>query len=128
MSNVVNTHVLAEPAAEPAVPSAMSPPTGVIRVFIPLVTPFLYGMERAVIELFDALRPGVEPYFLQSSRIFQRQPPIIREMTRRGFSIQLLPDQTDWERLAKTRSFKHLCQMVAGAVRCNIEVFNGVRG
>src|ERR1035437_8115562 len=86
MSNIVNTHVLAEPAAEPVVPSAMSPPSGVTRVFIPLVTPFLYGMERAVIELFDALRPGVEPYFLQSDRIFQRQPPIIREMTRRGFS------------------------------------------
>src|ERR1035437_2072599 len=128
MSNIMNTHVLAEPAAEPAVPSAMSPPSGVTRVFIPLVTPFLYGMERAVIELFDALRPGVEPYFLQSDRIFQRQPPIIREMTRRGFSIQLLPDKTDWERLAKPRSFVHLCQMVAAAVRVNIAIFNGARG
>jgi glycosyltransferase involved in cell wall biosynthesis len=128
MSNIVNTDVLAEPAAEPAVPSAMSPPTGVTRVFIPLVTPFLYGMERAVIELFDALRPEVEPYFLQSNRIYQRQPPIIREMTRRGFSIQLLPDKTDWERLAKPRSFVHLCQMVAAAVRSNIAFFKGARG
>jgi hypothetical protein len=32
------------------------PPERVTRVFVPLVTPFLYGMERAVIELFDALR------------------------------------------------------------------------
>lgn len=128
MSNIANTHVLAEPADEPLVPSAMSPPTGVTRVFIPLVTPFLYGMERAVIELFDALRPGVEPYFLQSNRIFQRQPPIIREMTRRGFSIQLLPDKTDWERLAKPRSFVHLCQMSAAAVRTNIAIFKGACG
>jgi glycosyltransferase involved in cell wall biosynthesis len=128
MLNIVNTHVLAEPAAEPAVPSAMSPPRGVTRVFIPLVTPFLYGMERAVIELFDALRPGVEPYFLQSNRIFQRQPPIIREMNRRGFSIQLLPDKTDWERLAKPRSFVHLCQMVAAVVRVNIAIFKGACG
>src|ERR1035437_4967088 len=128
MSNIMNTHVLAEPAAEPAVPSAMSPPSGVTRVFIPLVTPFLYGMERAVIELFDALSPAVEPYFLQSNRIFQRQPPIIREMARRGFSIQLLPDKTDWERLAKPRSFLHLCQMVAAAVRTNIAILKGACG
>src|ERR1035438_2725759 len=112
MSNIANTDVLAEPAVEPAVPSATSTPTGVTRVFIPLVTPFLYGMERAVIELFDALRPEVEPYFLQSNRIYQRQPPIIREMTRRGFSIQLLPDKTDWERIAKPRSFVHLFHTV----------------
>src|ERR1035441_2856250 len=128
MSNIVNTDVLAEPAAEPAVPSAMSPPTGVTRVFIPLVTPFLYGMERAVIELFDALRPEVEPYFLQSNRIYQRQPPIIREMTRRGLSFQLLQDKTDWERLAKPRSFVHLCQMVAAAVRTNMAIFKGTSG
>jgi glycosyltransferase involved in cell wall biosynthesis len=128
MSNIVNTHVLAKPSVEPAVPSAVSPPAAATRVFIPLVTPFLYGMERAVIELFDALRPGVEPYFLQSNRIFQRQPPIIREMTRRGFSIQLLPDKTDWERLAKPRSIVHLCQMVAAAVRVNISIFKGACG
>src|ERR1035438_1772536 len=124
MSNVVNDQVL----AEPAVPSAISLPIGVTRVFIPLITPFLYGMERAVIELFDALRPEVEPYFLQSNRIYQRQPPIIREMTRRGFSIQLLPDKTDWERLAKPRSFIHLFQMVAAAVRSNLAIYNAARG
>src|ERR1700686_3420596 len=81
------------------------------RVLVPLVTPYLYGMERAVIELFDSLRPEVEPYFLQSNRIFQLQLPIIREMTRRRFSVQFLPDQTHWERLAKPRSFKHLYRM-----------------
>src|ERR1039458_8375592 len=124
MSNVVNDQVL----PEPAVSSAISLPTGVTRVFIPLITPFLYGMERTVIELFDALRPEVEPYFLQSNRIFQLQPPIIREMARRGFSIQLLPDKTDWERLANPLSFIHLCQMVAAAVRINIAIFKGARG
>jgi len=102
-------------------------PATVTRVFIPLVTPFLYGMERAVIELFDSLRPAVEPYFLQSNRIFQRQPPIIREMTRRGFCIQLLPDQTHWERLAKPRSFKHFWQMVMASFRSNLAALKGVR-
>jgi glycosyltransferase involved in cell wall biosynthesis len=121
MSNILNTQVL----AELAVPTAQSLAAGATRVFIPLITPFLYGMERAVIEVFDALRPEVEPYFLQSNRIHRRQLPIIREMTRRGFSIQLLPDKMDWERPAKPRSFVHLCRMVTAAVRSNIAVFKG---
>jgi glycosyltransferase involved in cell wall biosynthesis len=85
-------------------------------------------MERAVIELFDALRPEVEPYFLQSNRIFLRQPPIIREMTRRGFSMQLLPDRTDWERLGKPRSLVHSCQMVMATIRTNIAILKGAAG
>jgi glycosyltransferase involved in cell wall biosynthesis len=85
-------------------------------------------MERSVIELFDSLRPGVEPYFLQSNRIFQRRPPIICEMMRRGFSIELLPDRTDWERPAKPRSFLHLCQMITAAVRTNLAIFRSARG
>src|ERR1035441_8379877 len=128
MSNIVDTQLSAKPSVEPVVPSAVSPPDAVTLVFIPLVTPFLYGMERAVIELFDALRPGVQPFFLQSNRIFQRQPPIIHELIRRGFSIQLLPDKTDWERLAKPRSFVHLCHMVAAAVRTNMAIFKGACG
>jgi len=107
---------------------AAAAPAVATRVFIPLTTPFLYGMERAVIELFASLRPAVEPYFLQSNRIFQRQPPIIREMTRRGFSIELLPDVTDWERLARPRSLMHLWQMIKAFVRCNLGILKGVRG
>ena len=124
MASVVNKHEFREPPA----PTVLAPPTGVTRVFVPFVTPFLYGMERAVIELFDALRPEVEPYFLQSNRIFQMQLPIIREMTRRRFSIQLLPDQTHWERLAKPRSLKHLFQMIVASIRSNFAILRGVRG
>src|ERR1700731_3742201 len=122
--------VISNPKLESLQDSGAPPATAhaaATRVFIPLTTPFLYGMERAVIELFDALRPAVEPYFLQSNRIFQRQPPIIHEMMRRGFSIELLPDKTDWERLAKPKSFKHFCRMIVACVRCNIAFFKGVR-
>ncbi len=104
------------------------PRTAAARVYIPLVTPYLYGMERAVIELFGALQPEVEPYFLQSRRIFDRQPPIIVEMIRRGFSLQCLPDRYDWERLAKPRSLRHLLQMVAASVRTNLAILKGMRG
>src|SRR5437899_2668880 len=125
MSSIVKNHELHEPLAPPTV---IAPSLPVTRVFVLFVTPFLYGMERAVIELFDALRPEVEPYFLQSNRIFQLHLPIIHEMTRRQFSIEYLPDQTHWERLAKPRSLKHLCQMVIASVRSNFAALRGVRG
>jgi len=124
MSSVLKNHDLREPLIPPPVMSPSKPAT---RVFIPFITPYLYGMERAVIELFDSLRPQVEPYFLQSNRISQLNFPIVREMARRGFSVELLPDQTHWERLAKPRSLKHLCQMVVAAIRSNIAVLKGVR-
>lgn len=125
MSSLAKNHELREPVAPPAVMVPTTPPT---RVFVFFVTPFLYGMERAVIELFDSLRPDVEPYFLQSNRIFQLQLPVVREMTRREFAIEYLPDRTDWERLAKPRSLKHLCQMVTASVRSNLAALKGVRG
>jgi glycosyltransferase involved in cell wall biosynthesis len=124
MASIANNPELREPPAS----TLLSPPVGVTRVFVPFVTPFLYGMERAVIELFDALRPEVDPYFLQSSRIFQLQPPIIGEMRRRKFSIQLLPDRTDWQRLAKPRSLKHLFQMIVANIRSNLATLKGVQG
>ena len=97
------------------------------RVFIPFTTPFLYGMERAVIELFDALRPNVEPYFLQGSLIFRDQPPVIREMLSRRFSICLLPDKHHWPRLARPRSIRHFYEMLKASLRVNIAIFKGAR-
>jgi len=124
MASTVKSHELRQPPDLRPVET----PARVTKVFIPLITPYLYGMERAVIELFDALRPKVEPYFLQSNRIFQRESPIVGEMKRRGFSVQLLPDRTDWERLAKPRSLKHFVQMTIAAIRSNLAILNGMRG
>lgn len=128
MAESANPSVAPEPESRQSLPDSAELRTGPTRVFIPLVTPFLYGMERGVIELFDSLRPGVEPFFIQSNRIYQRQPPIIIEMVRRGFSIQLLPDKTDWERLGKPKSFVHLCQMTTATIRTNIAILKASRG
>ena len=124
MASTVKNHELRQPPELRPVQA----PARVTKVFIPLITPYLYGMERAVIELFDALRPQVEPYFLQSNRIFQQKFPIVEEMKRRGFSIRLLPDRTDWERLARPRSLKHFVQMTIATIRCNVAILKGIRG
>ena len=103
-------------------------PTPASRVLVPLITLYLYGMERAVIEAFDALRPEVEPYFVQSSRINGRNPPIIQEMRRRGFPIVLLPDKTDWEPPSRPRSIRHFLNMMVALVRSNITILRAARG
>ena len=68
MANVLNTTPLPAPIEGLRQTPGAIANAGPCRVFVPFTTPFLYGMERAVIELFDALRPDVEPYFLHSSR------------------------------------------------------------
>ena len=98
MASSVKNHEVREPSASAPVPA----PKRATTVFIPLVTPFLYGMERAVIELFDALRPEVEPYFLQSSRIFERRPAHHRgDDPERFLDGTRCRIGTDWERLAR---------------------------
>ena len=98
------------------------------RVLVPFFTPFLYGMERAVIEIFDALRPGVRPHFVQSYMITQRRPPIIEEMSRRGFEMSLLPDKKDWVKIGRPRSLRQLCAMLLELTRGNIAVLKAARG
>lgn len=125
MANVLNT-------TPPPVEDLRQTPGAVAnarpcRVFVPFTTPFLYGMERAVIELFDALRPDVEPYFLQGSLIFRDRPPVIREMLSRRFSISLLPDKHHWPRLARPKSIRHLYEMLKASLRVNIAILKGAR-
>jgi glycosyltransferase involved in cell wall biosynthesis len=126
MENILNTAPL------PPVEDLRQTPGAVAnarpcRVFIPFTTPFLYGMERAVIELFDSLRPDVEPYFLQGSLIFRDRPPVIGEMLSRRFSISLLPDKHHWPRLARPKSVRHLYEMLKASLQVNIATVKGAR-
>jgi glycosyltransferase involved in cell wall biosynthesis len=101
--------------------------SGSLRVLVVFVTPFLYGMERAVIGTFDVLRPEIAPHFVQSSRIVERNPPVIREMQRCGFPMTLLPDKEDWEPLARPRSLRHLIRMMYALVRSNMTILRAAR-
>jgi glycosyltransferase involved in cell wall biosynthesis len=108
---------------------ASSPVHGQVpRILIPLVTPYLYGMERAVIEAFEALRPDVEAYIVQSSRISERNPPVIQELRKRGFQMTLLPDKSDWDTLSKPHSMRHLFRMMYALVRSNATILRAATG
>jgi glycosyltransferase involved in cell wall biosynthesis len=92
------------------------------RVLIPFSTPHLYGMERAVIEIFDALRPDVEPCFVQGSLIYKAGLPVIEEMRKRGLNISLLPDKDHWPKIGEPRSVRHFCEMLKAVVVGNLAI------
>jgi glycosyltransferase involved in cell wall biosynthesis len=79
-------------------------------------------MERAVIEIFDALRPDVEPYFVQSNMVYKSGLPVIEEMCRRELNISLLPDKNHWPKIGRPRTLRKFCEMLKAALLANLTV------
>jgi len=87
------------------------------RVLIPFGTPYLYGMERAVIETFDALRPEVTPEFLISTMAKRRRRPVVVEIERRDFTRSFFPDTRDWPMVGRPRSLRHAWDLTVALIR-----------
>src|SRR5438105_2828914 len=119
------TNTQAQTSAAPLSASQV-PPT--CRVLIPFATPFLYGMERAVIETFDSLRPEIEACFVEGSRIVAADLPVFHELRRRHFELSLFPDKTDWPRIGRPESLRHFVRMAHAFVRGNLAVLGVARG
>jgi glycosyltransferase involved in cell wall biosynthesis len=66
-------------------------------------------MERAVLELFEALRPEVEPHFVTAESFKRAQLPVIDEIERLNFQHSFLPDGNGgWPAWGRRKSAKHL--------------------
>jgi hypothetical protein len=98
------------------------------RVLIPFGTPYLYGLERGVIEVFDSLRPDVDPCFVQSRWVDDRRLPVVEELRRRALSYCLLPDRRGWPRLGRPRSVRHAARMLTAFVKANLYTARALRG
>lgn len=98
------------------------------RILIPFGTPYLYGMERAVIETFDALRPEVTAEFLISTMAERRRRPVVLEIERRGFARSFLPDTRDWPMVGRPRSLRHAWDLTVALVRGSTATLRRVIG
>src|SRR5947209_7605415 len=98
-----------------------------ISVLVILGGTALYGMERGVIEIFDLLRPEVDPHFLISQTPRQLGLPLFDEIEKRKFNYSFLSARQGWGRLGKPRSFSHLCKMLVGLLRGNLDALREVR-
>jgi len=82
----------------------------------------MYGMERAVIETFDLLRPEVEPHFLMSYTTKRLDRPILKEIQQRGLNYSFFSDKTDWPRIGWPQSLKHLFGMIKAMIKGNLDI------
>jgi glycosyltransferase involved in cell wall biosynthesis len=77
-----------------------------MRVFVVFGTIFLYGMERAVIETFDCLRPEVEAVFHTSSYNRNARTPLMQELESRNLTSTFFPDERGWPAMRRPRSLR----------------------
>src|ERR1019366_1706066 len=77
-----------------------------MRVFVVFGTIFLYGMERAVIETFDCLRPEVEAVFHTSSYNRDTHSALMQELESRNLACTFFPDERGWPSMRRPRSVR----------------------
>ncbi len=85
-------------------------------------------MERAVIEIFDHLRPDVTPHIVQSEWVHDRDLPVIQELRRRKIPFSLLPDKKGWPRLGKPKSLKEFLRIVTSLLSGNFSLAKAMHG
>jgi len=98
-----------------------------VRVLIPFHTAHLYGMEKAVIQTFDCLRPEIQPLFLVARAAQTRRLPVLEELIRRKLPFSFFSDRGEWSRVGWPRSPAHLANMVLSALRGNRDVLRATR-
>ena len=110
----------AEPQSHTATGARRTAPP--VRLLIVFNTVALYGMERQVIELFDLLRPEVEPHFLLSYTTYRKQLPLLAEIERRGLEHSFLSDRTEWPKIGRPHSLRQAWQMAVAMIAGNRDV------
>lgn len=93
-----------------------------IKVLVVLGSPFLYGLERAVIERFDLARPEIEPRFLLAHASKRKNLPILAEVAARGIAHTFFSDYWDWPKLGKPRSLGQGFHVLVALVLGNLDV------
>jgi hypothetical protein len=98
-----------------------------LKILVVFGASSLYGMERGVIEIFDLLRPEVEPHFLISRTPQQLGLPLFAEIERRKLDYSFFSDYKGWARLGKPKSLSHSRKMLWGMWKGNIDVLRKIR-
>lgn len=82
-----------------------------MRVFVVFGGIFLYGMERAVIETFDSLRPEVEATFQTSSFNRDTNNALMQELESRNLTCTFFPDERGWPSMRRPQSVREAWAM-----------------
>jgi len=99
-----------------------------MRIFVSLVTPFLYGMERSTIELFETLQPEVQSHFLLTYTTYRLDLPILRAVTKAQIPFSFLSDKKDWPTPRKPRSIMEGMAILRAIILGNRDTLRASRG
>ena len=86
-----------------------------------------YGLERQVIETFDALRPSIDPVILIPQAAARYRTPMYDELQRRGFALRMFSDTHDWPRIGKPASLREAFGIARAILRANRDVWREAR-
>jgi len=104
-------------------------PAAPVRVLVVLNSICFYGMERAVIETFDALRPRIDPVIVipRAAARYQVHLSMPDELKRRGFSVECFGDHRDWPRIGRPRSVRQAYEIACALLRGNRDLWKAAR-
>lgn len=91
----------------------------VTKVVVSFHTPFLYGMERSVIEIFE-VRPFVQSEFVVTYTAERLHLPVLEEIRRRSLKYRFLPDWKGWPRIGKPKSLGEALGVFVALARGNV--------
>lgn len=97
------------------------------HILVVLGTASYYGMERAVIETFSALRPELKPLVLLSHSTLREDLPQLRAVQERNLPHEFLSDTDHWAGIGKPKSFRHLLRMIEAIFKANRDVYRAAR-
>lgn len=98
------------------------------RVLVILGSVSLYGMERAVIELFASVRPEIQSTLLIPLSTAVAGTDFYRAITSQSLDVRYFLDKRPWSRLAIPRSTTHARQMIRGLVQGNVDALRASCG
>jgi glycosyltransferase involved in cell wall biosynthesis len=108
---------------EPCPRDQAAPPAAPVRVLVVLNSICFYGMERNVIDTFDALRPAVEPVIFIPRAAARYKTNLFSELTRRGLTVEFFSDTRDWPRIGKPKSIRQAYEIATALLRGNRDLW-----
>lgn len=98
-----------------------------VRVLVVLNSICFYGLERNVIDTFDALRPAVEPIMLIPRAAERHKTNLFSELLKRDMTVEYFSDTQDWPRIGKPRSIRQACDIIVAILSGTRDIWKAAR-
>jgi len=99
-----------------------------VKVFVSFITPYLYGMERSIIQQSALLQPEIISHLFMTYTTQRLNLPVLDAVKTAGIPYSFLSDKTDWPMLRKPRSFREALSIIRALILGSRDAFFASRG